>query len=88
MMQSGARVGLSVGVLVLVSTANWQGTQPHSTRFTTAPSIESDIYLWSWVGGNSCSCSASNALSLGGAARVVSAVSFGLECYWPLACSK
>ena len=45
MMQSGARVGLSVGVLVLVSTANWQGTQPHSTRFTTALSIESDIYL-------------------------------------------
>ena len=23
-------MGLSVGVLVLVSTANWQGTQPHS----------------------------------------------------------
>ena len=45
MMQSGARVGLSVGVLVLVSTANWQGTQPHSTRFTTALSIESDVYL-------------------------------------------
>ena len=45
MMQSGARVGLSVGVLVLVSTANWQGTQPHSTRFTTALSIESDVSL-------------------------------------------
>ena len=42
-MQSGARVGLSVGVLVLVSTANWQGTQPHSTRFTTAHSIEFDL---------------------------------------------
>ena len=42
-MQSGARVGLSVGVLVLVSTANWQGTQPHSTRFTSAHSIEFDL---------------------------------------------
>ena len=36
-------MGLSVGVLVLVSTANWQGTQPHSTRFTTAHSIEFDL---------------------------------------------
>ena len=50
-MLSGARVGLSVGVLVLVSTANWQGTQPHSTRFTTALSIEIDIYLGrGWAG--------------------------------------
>ena len=36
-------MGLSVGVLVLVSTANWQGTQPHSTRFTPAHSIEFDL---------------------------------------------
>ena len=36
-------MGLSVGVLVLVSTANWQGTQPHSTRFTSAHSIEFDL---------------------------------------------
>ena len=51
MMQSGARVGLSVGVLVLVSTANWQGTQPHSTRFTTALSIGFDVYLGrGWAG--------------------------------------
>ena len=77
MMQSGARVGLSVGVLVLVSTANWQGTQPHSTRFTTAPSIESDIYLV--VGGRELAkLLVSNAVSLGGVGRALSAVSFEL----------
>ena len=44
-------MGLSVGVLVLVSTANWQGTQPHSTRFTTAHSIEFDLVFGrGWAG--------------------------------------
>ena len=67
-------MGLSVGVLVLVSTANWQGTQPHSTRFTTALSIESDVSLV--VGGRvSRSCIASNAVSLCGVGRALSAVS-------------
>ena len=71
-------MGLSVSVLVLVSTANWQGTQPHSTRFTTALSIGFDIYLGRGWAGTRVATLASNAVSLGGVARALSAVSGGI----------
>ena len=89
-MPSGARVGLSVGVLVLVSTANWQGTQPHSTRFTTALSIGFDVYLGrGWAETRVAAWPRTLcrlAVSIVRSVRCRSGLLLG--CYWPLGCSK